>query len=508
MKEQYLFDPIPCDKYDLLSKEEVIKLYEGEQDLNLQMRSYINELEKKYLKSEQKSFLLGEQLIHIKHRIFGASSEKSKRKDHKIESRKSPKKRVLLPSERYPEAKIIEKDVTLDKDPICPCCQKEMKDSGLTEDSEYLTVIPKQVYIVRQKRHKYRCGKCYEGLITAPAIPRIKAGSSYSDEMVVDVALSKYCDLIPIERYVQMSARSGISGLPANSLIQTTHHLADFVMPVYDKIKNEVFSNEIIHGDETPHRMLEGDKKSSWYLWGFSTLTAAYFEAQNTRSGDVAIDLIKDSSCKFLVSDVFSGYNRTVRESNIYRKEKDQNLPLIKNVYCNAHARRKLKEIEKSYDSETKLLLWCYKKIYGLEKRVDFKRRREWQRFYFKIMQEKCLRLKSGYSSKGKLVQAINYFVNHYDDFTLFLNYDNVPIDNNPQERLMRSPVIGRKTWYGTHSKRGAKTNSILFTLVESCKLNKVNPREYFKELIVAIHEKRPIFTPNEYKPQKLEKSS
>ena len=85
-----------------------------------------------------------------------------------------------------------------------------------------------------------RCSGCQEGLITAPVIPRIKAGSSFSDEMVVDVALSKYCDLIPVERYVQMAARSGVSGLPANTLIQGTHNLADILAPVYKKIKVEL----------------------------------------------------------------------------------------------------------------------------------------------------------------------------------------------------------------------------------------------------------------------------
>ena len=63
----------------------------------------------------------------------------------------------------------------------------------------------------------------------------------------------------------------------------------------------------------------------------------------------------------------------------------------------------------------------------------------------------------------------------------------------------MRNPVIGRKTWYGTHSKKGAETNAIMFSIVESCKINKVNPREYFKDIVHAIHEGRCVFTPNEY---------
>lgn len=104
------------------------------------------------------------------------------------------------------------------------------------------------------------------------------------------------------------------------------------------------------------------------------------------------------------------------------------------------------------------------------------------------------------FSSKSALVTAINYFLKNYTEFTLFLYYPFLPIDNNHQERLLRNPVIGRKTWFGTHSKQGAKTTAIFFTLVESCKLNKINPRHYFKKLIQHLHAGLAAFTPKEFK--------
>lgn len=503
MKQQNLFESIPCDKYDLLSRDEAIELVKGYADAIKQLQDKLEEQNKKLLSSEQIQFLLNEQVINIQNKLFGRSSEKSDKKLSKNKTKKESRKRVLLPSERYPNVDIIEKLVTLDQLPTCPCCTKEMKDSGLTEDSEYLTIIPRRFYVVQQKRVKYRCSSCQDQLITAPAIPRIKVGSSYSDEMIVDVALSKYCDLIPVERYVQMAARGGVKGLPANSLIQGTHNLADFLEPVYKKIKDEVMSSEVLHADETPHRMLEGDKKSNWYLWGFSTDVASYFEAHDTRSGSIAADIIKESKCKYLVSDVFSGYGKAVTDSNVYRRE--NNLVEIKNIYCNAHARRKFKEASQSFERETKLFLWCYGKIYYLQKQTDFKDKRKWQTFYYKVMEKFALKIRNSYSSKSSLVKAINYFIKNYNELTCFLKYEDIPIDNNFQERLMRSPVIGRKTWYGTHSKRGVETNTILFSIVESCKINKVNPRDYFKNIVHAIHERRPIFSPNEYKVMKME---
>lgn len=497
MHQPYLLEPLNDEQIDQLNPEEMRILLRGERDLNRQYKNYIDELHTKYLASEQKSFLLQEQSIQIKHKLFGKSSEKSDKKSNLDKKKKDPRKRVLLPSERYPNLDVIEKRVELDKAPMCLCCSKEMKDSGLTETSEYLTVIPRRYYVVRQERVKYRCSTCQDNLITAPAIPRIKAGSSYSDEMVIDVALSKYCDLIPVERYVQMAERGGIKGLPANTLIEGTHNLAEFLAPVYNKIKSEVMSSRVLHADETPHRMLEGDKKNNWYLWGFSTDRASYFEAHDTRSGSVAADIIKESKCEFLVSDVFSGYARAVTDSNLFRRE--NKLPVVKNIYCNAHARRKFKESSQSFERESALFLWCYGKIYHLEKSKDFRYRRHWQMLYYRVMERFALRIKNSYSSKSSLVKAIDYFIKNFNELTYFLKHEDLPIDNNSQERLMRNPVIGRKTWYGTHSKKGAETNAVMFTLVESCKLNKVNPRDYFKDIVHAIHEKREVFTPGEY---------
>jgi len=499
MEQAHLFTPIPNDKYDLLTREELILLHKGELDLNRQLQEYTKELLDQLLSSEQKSFLLEEQTINIKNKLFGKSSEKSSKISiQNKEKKKSPKKRLLLPSERYPNIDVIEKDVTLDEAPSCPCCSNKMEDSGLTEDSEYLTVIPKKYYVVKQKRHKYRCSGCQGALETTPAIPRIRPGSSYSDEMILDVALTKYCDLIPVERYVQIAARTGVTGLPANSLIQGTHNVADFLEVIYERIKAEVVKSKILHADETPHRMLEGDKKNHWFLWGFSTETASYFEAKDTRSGSIATSLLENSNCEYLVSDAFSGYKKAASDTNFYRLE--NNLPPINNVFCNAHARRKFKESEKSFEDESNFFLWCYQRIYHLEKKKDYKKRRIWQDLYFRVMERMALRLKNSYSGKSTIAKAINYFINNYEELTFFLNYEDIPIDNNSQERLMRSPVIGRKTWFGTHSKRGAKTNVILFSLVESCKLNKVNPRDYFKEIVLAIHQNQQIFTPNEYR--------
>jgi hypothetical protein len=203
------------------------------------------------------------------------------------------------------------------------------------------------------------------------------------------------------------------------------------------------------------------------------------------------------------VSDVFSGYNKAVRESNIIREQRKQEL--ITNIYCNAHSRRKFKEAGDSFPKESEYFIDSYRNIYMLEnigkKNIEIhKENRKKMRIIFEEMKRTAETLKDRYSAKSSLVNAINYFLKNYTGLTLFLDYLFLPIDNNHQERQLRNPVIGRKTWFGTHSKQGAKTASILFTLVESCKLNNINPRVYFKKLIQQLHFGQKAFTPKELK--------
>lgn len=512
MKQQNLFEHIPLEKFELLTRDEAISFARLQQQVNEQMAKEIQRLRALNSELEQKSFFIGEQLFNIKGKLFGKSSEKSPSKgsqDNGSQSAKDKKVKVQLPSLRYPNAPLIEKDVDFANAPVCDSCNAVMTDSGMTEDSEYLTVIPAQFYVVRQKRHKYRC-KCHGCIRTAPAIPRITAGSAYSDEMTVDVALSKYCDLIPIERYTSIAGRAGLKDLPQNSLIESTHRLADFVAETYRKLKLEITFSRILHADETPHRMLEGDKKCGWYLWGFSNQETSYFECHDTRSGDIASELLTESKCEFLISDVFSGYGKAVKDTNFAREELRQKknliLPNLVSVYCNAHARRKFKAAEPNFPKESAVFIGEYKEIYRLEDLIkesppeSATKLRMQMLPHFEKMRFFAMNLVSQCSEKSSLGRAITYFLKNYKEFILFTKNPEIPIDNNPQERLLRNPVIGRKTWYGTHSKRGAETSAILFSLVESCKLNKINPREYFKNLVEDLHQGKAAYTPKEFK--------
>lgn len=516
--QDLLFEPIPLDRFELLTREELIEWAKLQQRVNEQLLKRVNRLTALEDELKQRTLLIEDRFIVLKNKLFGKSSEKEPvlSCEEKGEGDPKPKRtKVQLPSERYPDAPRIERDVEFKDLPDCRSCGATLQDSGMTEDSEFLTVIPKQYIVVQLKRHKYRCEKCHGDIQTAPAPPRIKEGSSYSDEMMVDVAMTKYCDLIPIERQVKIAERSGVPDLPPQSLIESTHYVADFLRPTYQLLGKEVLSDKVLRADETPHRMLEGDDKSHWHLWGFSSTKASYFEAHDTRSGDVASTFLKDSLCEYLVSDVYSGYGKAVRDANQLRV--GSALPQIRNIYCNAHARRRFKEAKERFPEESQFFIDQYKEIYRLEASTIDKppelealtvdkppeevlRIRNLMSPYFEEMKNRAIALVPAYSTKSSIGKAMSYLLGNFKEMTAFQNDAAIPIDNNSQERLLRNPVIGRKTWYGTHSKRGAETMAILFSIVESCKLNKVNPRQYLKQLVEDLHQGKPPYTPSTFK--------
>jgi transposase len=492
-------------KRENLSQNELIERLDIVESELARVLRELYELRKLSITDEQLRLLTEEQLESLRDAEFGTSSERYKKKPKKVEPEAPAKPRVKKPSERYPNIPVREELITENPAPYCPCCNKIMSDSGMTEDAEQLTVIPKKFEILLQKRTKFRCS-CQGAVITSPAKPRIIPGSSYSDEMILDVVLSKYCDLIPIERYAAMAARGGLIGLPPQSLIEVTHGFADFVSPVYKLIKRSVLSARVLHADETPHRMLEGSDKKSWYLWGFSTEKNCFLECHDTRSGDVASEVLVRSQCEILVTDVYAGYAKAIRQANEQRLKMGRTR--IRSAHCNAHARRYFYNCWPKY-KEADFYLDHYHEIYQLNADAKGQPPPEVHQFRtemksrFELMKKKALEELASYPEQGKYAKALKYFLGNFDGLTLFLGDPDVPIDNNLQERLLRNHVVGRKTWYGTHSERGALTAAILFTVVETCKLNHVNPREYFKHLVESLHAGLKPETPVEFKQAK-----
>lgn len=504
----HLFAKLPRETLKDLTKTQLITLVEGEQQIRAQLEDQNSKLRERCNDLKEQVLEIDGKFVRLRDKIFGKSSEVRPDSDRKKNSGRKGKKgrrgsSTKKPSERYPNLPIIDKELKLETLPDCGSCGNQMAESSLWEVAEELSVTPRKYEIIRYHRQKYRCSCCQGSLVTTPALPRIIPGSAYSDQMILDIALSKYCDLIPIERMSAMAQRSGVEGLPPNSLISLTHKLADFLCVIYEKgLRLEILDSDVIRADESPHKMLEGDETKNWFLWQFSCENAVYFECHNTRSGDVASEILMLCGALALLSDDYAGYGKALRETNQDRATKS--LAPILHQLCNAHSRRKFIEAEAGAEAAT-YYIDQYSEIYTIEaEAIELEgsariEKRATAAAHFEAMKSQAEEDSKKFSARSHMAAALRYFLKNYQQLTLFLTMAVLPIDNNASERNLRSPVVGRKTWYGTHSKKGARTAAILFSIVESCKINKVNPREYFATMVQRMHNGQGWCTPSQF---------
>lgn len=436
--------------------------------------------------------------------LFSSSFKSSPRAKLEKKQKKRPIKGKELPSKRYPDLPIEDIEVRDESPPKCSCGQ-DMTDTGLRDSSERIEVEPKVYRIKRYNRVVYTCRCCKSAMASAKAPPQIIQGSCYGDSFVKDVVLSKLCDLIPISRYTAMAARQGVEGIPTNSLYEFSRYLAIYVSPSYARLAVQIKTDVVINADETWYKMLEGSEKKNWYLWSFNSDRGIIYLAKDSRAGEVAADFLKDCACEFLVSDAYRGYAAAISKVNKMREESGNTYVFLKSAYCNAHARNNFCASSIKGTKIAKRVIHIYKIIfatYPTFKTADgeafYKAKAKLEKAFTllkKIAESEMPKL----SSKSALYDALEYLVTYYQGLTLFLSNRSIPMHNQRSEQSLRNPVVGRKIWYGSHSPDTAADMAKIMSLVESCKLLKINPRKYIDDAIERVHKGLPALSPYEY---------
>jgi transposase len=447
---------------------------------------------------------LERQLAKLTKQVFGPSSEQrptdaepaGASADGNDESKGQKKKRGHGPT-KQPELPCVPVVHTLSEpDKMCPTCGgclHEMKEQF--EEYDEIDVLPLRFVIKHHKRQKYacRCGSCIE---TALGPDRLTPGGRYSVDFAIYVAISKYCDHLPLERLVRMMAREGLV-VTSQTLWDQIEQLTWLVESARPRLLSYVLGHSVVGADETSWELF--DKKpgqgKSWYVWVLRVETGVYYAIKDGRSFKVAETLLA-SFAGVLMCDGYASY---VTLSTKY--------PRVILAHCWAHVRRQFIEIEKSFPEPCGEVLDLLRDLYAIEKKCrqpegkDLKKARdedsrpvidtivEW---VYKTV-PKCL-------PESGLHKAIGYMINMWPGLVLFLDDPSIPLDNNGTERAARGPVVGRKNHYGSHSLRGTEVAATLYSLVESAKLNDVEPRLYLRVAVRAglRHETVPL--PHEVK--------
>lgn len=360
--------------------------------------------------------------------------------------------------------------------------------------SERLDIIPAQFRVIVTRRPKYACRSCTNGVVQAPAAARLIPGGMPTEATVAHVLVSKYADHLPLYRQAQIYSRQGID-LDRSTLAGWVGKAAYELRPVFDALITDLKRSTKLFMDETRAPVLDPGKRKTktgyfWALarddrpWGSTAPPGVAFTYASGRSGQYADDILKGFS-GILQVDGYAGYNRLLKRAD------DQ----VALAYCWAHARRKLHEVAQAgtapiAEDGLKQIAALYrieKDIRGLTSEARLAARQVRSAPLMAAFEAWLTTNRARLSAKAPLGEALKYIAKYWGGLILFLTDGRIEMDNNAVERTIRPIALNRKNALFAGHDAGAANWGIIASLIETCKLNAVDPHAYLAKTLTAI---------------------
>jgi len=443
---------------------------------------------------------LQHQLEKLFYLLYGTKSEKQPISEAKT-TKKSDERPVFRQKDRsgptpngrgrLPEALprvSIEHDIE-EKKRYCQACGLRWHRLGQVV-TEQLDFKPAEFFVKEHVRYKYACRGCESVFIADCPVQPIDKGLAGAG-VLAEVVINKYQDALPLYRQQQRFARLGIT-VPRSTLCDWVTQVVERLQPIVDKMKSDVLiPGKRIFTDDTPIRVLDNDKKGKTHLGRLWT----YVGGGERKPLCVLYDYTPSRSQKgpqqylegftgYCQADAYPGYDQLYQSGKVIE------------VGCWAHARRAFVEIMKTTKQEglaNEAVHWIGQ-LYGIEETGKaftcverFYYRRRQARPILKQFKRWLLRHHLTVLPKSPIGKAIAYVLNHWQALNNYLRDGMLEIDNNTAERAIKPLVIGRKNYLFAGSHEGAKRAAVLYSILETCKLNGVNTWDYLNDVLTRL---------------------
>jgi transposase len=392
----------------------------------------------------------------------------------------------------------------------CTCAQCGGALRVLGEDvSEVLEYVPEHWKVHKHVRPKYSCGTC-QAVVQASAPSRPIERGYAGPGLLAHIAVSKYCDHIPLYRQSQIYAREGIE-LDRGTLAEWVGAVSALVDPLIGALSKYVMGAQKLHADDTPIPVLAPGtgKTKTGRLWtyvrddqpsGSTDPPAVLFRYSPDRKGERPREHLKTFR-GILQADGYAGFQ------GLYDREHE---PLIE-AACVAHARRKFFDLHAATASPVALeALERIGALYQIE--TDIRGQLPEQRKaarqaravpLLKDMHDWLHATARKVSKKSELARAIGYSLSRWSALTRYCDDGRIEIDNNAAERALRAVALGRKNFLFAGSDAGGDRAAAFYSLIGSAKLNGLDPEAYLRDVITRIAE-HPINRVDELLPWNL----
>ncbi len=374
----------------------------------------------------------------------------------------------------------------------CPGCGGVLKQIG--EDvAEQLEFIPEHFKVIRHVRPKFACGKC-STLVQAAAPSRPIDKGIAGPGLLAHVAVSKYLDHLPLYRQSEIYARQGID-LERSTLADWIGGISRLVTPLAELIGRYVTAAAKIHADDTPVPVLDPGrgKTKTGRLWvyvrddrpaGSAEAPAAFYRYTPTREGAHPRAHLKDFQGT-LQADGFSGFDGLYVDGR------------VREAACWAHARRKFYDLHASTRSPlAEEALTRIQGLYAIEQEIRGKSTRRALAGAPGARRSAVGRIAA--MDAGNAGQGIGQVgarrrhqlrLKRWAALTRYRDDGAIEIDNNAAERALRGPVLSRKNFLFAGADSGGERAAVLYTLLETAKLNGLDPEAYLRFVLERIAE-------------------
>ncbi|MDX9996294.1 MAG: IS66 family transposase [Rhodocyclaceae bacterium] len=363
------------------------------------------------------------------------------------------------------------------------------------EISEQLDIIPQQVRVIQHQRVKYACPCCDESIKVTPAPARIIPKGLLTASALAWVVTSKYMDALPLYRQAALLGRFG-GDLSRSTLAASIVKVGEAVQPVINLLRDHLLDADLVHADETTIQVLkEPGKKAQTksYLWAQATGSGPpirLFGYAPGRGGNHANTLYAGIRRGVaLMSDGYEVYGG-IAEANG-----------LTHLGCWAHARRYFVEAEaaipqaaRTPDQPATQFIAAMGELYAVEAQAKDKAAAERQRLRAEhsrpVLQKiEAMLLKHLHAVvPGSLLgKALHYLSAQWPKLIRYAENGAWPIDNNLCENAIRPFVIGRRNWLFADTVAGAHASANLYSLVETCKANGIDPYAYLVKLFGTL---------------------
>ena len=405
---------------------------------------------------------------------------------------------VRAPKERKPRGALPKHlprvEVVVEPDSTTCSCGHERH--VISEDvSERLDIVPAQFRVIVTRRPRYACRACEGSFTQATAQPRLIEGGMPTEATVATVLVSKFADHLPLFRQSQIYARQGVN-IDRSTLASWVGKAAYELKPIQDALLAHLKTSSKLFMDETPAPVLDPGrgKVKKGYFWALARDDRGWngpeppgvaFTYAPGRSGNYASQILQGFE-GILQVDGYAGYNRVL--------DLRDNAP-IQLAYCWAHARRKLYELTEN--NVAPIAEAGLKQIAGLY-RIESKARGLTSDERLAMRQEKSAPKIAAFkdwldlaslqvSAKSPTGAALKYIAKYWDGLILFLADGRIEMDSNAVERTIRPIALQRKNALFAGHDAGAQNWAVIASLIETCKLNKIEPQNYLTGVLSAI---------------------